>query len=488
MDTSFQINRNLASSVRNFLKKQGCERNISERDMDTILQRMAQIDKDRDTGKTEGGSIFKGGHKYLGGSSKDFIVQQGQVVNLSKEEYNKLFEGFLNPIADKKNIIADDLPKDGIAKIIAKAEIAKAPKIELPPEKPTENDKILTREVNGVKQNICIRKENGHKVRYAMNEDGTLGDMLIPKTTVGKNTYVTATQMGKDMRTVLGLGENDKIPADIQGSYVQVAGEPVLVFKQDGKILDQKQLREYVKNLHETKPAPAPQANVKNDDASAVQPEPIAVNIEKLPAEVVHPSVKEVVALNSSAVVDNAEVVKDPEAPKVEAPKVEPPKVEDPKVEAPKVEPPKVEAPKASETKAPEESKQWSFKNLPQIKARIASIEQEFNIPEGADHKTIRQIFAKANTNAIHTGDKEAQKNIAEKSKEYQNSKSFVKIMENWQDGRKFDGRTLDGKEYTREQATLPNGERAYKIDGKYYQVGPNGPIGYPNNPMNVDE
>lgn len=478
MDTSFQINRNLASSVRNFLKKQGCERNISERDMDTILQRMAQIDKDRDTGKTEGGSIFKGGHKYLGGSSKDFIVQQGQVVNLSKEEYNKLFEGFLNPIADKKNIIADDLPKDGIAKIIAKAEIANAPKIELPPEKPTENDKILTREVNGVKQNICIRKENGHKVRYAMNEDGTLGDMLIPKTTVGKNTYVTATQMGKDMRTVLGLGENDKIPADIQGSYVQVAGEPVLVFKQDGKILDQKQLREYVKNLHETKPAPAPQANVKNDDASAVQPEPIAVNIEKLPAEVVHPSVKEVVALNSSAVVDNAEVVKDPEAPKVEAPKVEPPKVE----------PPKVEAPKASETKAPEESKQWSFKNLPQIKARIASIEQEFNIPEGADHKTIRQIFAKANTNAIHTGDKEAQKNIAEKSKEYQNSKSFVKIMENWQDGRKFDGRTLDGKEYTREQATLPYGERAYKIDGKYYQVGPNGPIGYPNNPMNVDE
>lgn len=478
MDTSFQINRNLASSVRNFLKKQGCERNISERDMDTILQRMAQIDKDRDTGKTEGGSIFKGGHKYLGGSSKDFIVQQGQVVNLSKEEYNKLFEGFLNPIADKKNIIADDLPKDGIAKIIAKAEIAKAPKIELPPEKPTENDKILTREVNGVKQNICIRKENGHKVRYAMNEDGTLGDMLIPKTTVGKNTYVTATQMGKDMRTVLGLGENDKIPADIQGSYVQVAGEPVLVFKQDGKILDQKQLREYVKNLHETKPAPAPQANVKNDDASAVQPEPIAVNIEKLPAEVVHPSVEEVVALNSSAVVDNAEVVKDPEAPKVEAPKVE----------APKVEAPKVETPKASETKAPEESKQWSFKNLPQIKARIASIEQEFNIPEGADHKTIRQIFAKANTNAIHTGDKEAQKNIAEKSKEYQNSKSFVKIMENWQDGRKFDGRTLDGKEYTREQATLPNGERAYKIDGKYYQVGPNGPIGYPNNPMNVDE
>lgn len=478
MDTSFQINRNLASSVRNFLKKQGCERNISERDMDTILQRMAQIDKDRDTGKTEGGSIFKGGHKYLGGSSKDFIVQQGQVVNLSKEEYNKLFEGFLNPIADKKNIIADDLPKDGIAKIIAKAEIAKAPKIELPPEKPTENDKILTREVNGVKQNICIRKENGHKVRYAMNEDGTLGDMLIPKTTVGKNTYVTATQMGKDMRTVLGLGENDKIPADIQGSYVQVAGEPVLVFKQDGKILDQKQLREYVKNLHETKPAPAPQANVKNDNASAVQPEPIAVNIEKLPAEVVHPSVEEVVALNSSAVVDNAEVVKDPEAPKVEAPKVE----------APKVEAPKVETPKASETKAPEESKQWSFKNLPQIKARIASIEQEFNIPEGADHKIIRQIFAKANTNAIHTGDKEAQKNIAEKSKEYQNSKSFVKIMENWQDGRKFDGRTLDGKEYTREQATLPNGERAYKIDGKYYQVGPNGPIGYPNNPMNVDE
>lgn len=90
MSLDFTVKSNLASSIRNYLKAQG--KNVSESDMNKILQRMADVNSARS--KEE--SIFNGGHRYLGGSGKDFIVQNGQQVKLSAEEYNKIFEGYLD--------------------------------------------------------------------------------------------------------------------------------------------------------------------------------------------------------------------------------------------------------------------------------------------------------------------------------------------------------------------------------------------------------
>ena len=90
MSLGFTVKSNLASSIRNYLKAQG--KNVSESDMNKILQRMADVNSARS--KEE--SIFNGGHRYLGGSGKDFIVQNGQQVKLSAEEYNKIFEGYLD--------------------------------------------------------------------------------------------------------------------------------------------------------------------------------------------------------------------------------------------------------------------------------------------------------------------------------------------------------------------------------------------------------
>ena len=51
------------------------------------------------------------------------------------------------------------------------------------------------------------------------------------------------------MRTALGLPQDAQLPEDIKGSYVNIGGEPTLIFKKDGKTLDQTGLREYVQNL-----------------------------------------------------------------------------------------------------------------------------------------------------------------------------------------------------------------------------------------------
>ena len=264
-NTSFTIKNNLASSIRNYLKQQG-KTNVTEKEMNTILQRMAQIDADRDSGKTQGGSIFSGGHKYLGGSGRDFVVKQGQQITLSQEEYNKVFEGFLDQMGTQKLQIPSkspaqptiQQPKFDEGKALQKLK-QEMDKVEVEPleikETITSKDKTWNREVDGKKQMICERKENGKTVTYAVNQDGTLGEKLITKSTLGKNTYATQSQMNKDMRTMLGLGANDPMPTDIEGTYVEYRGEGFLAFKKDGKVMDNAQLREYAKKLHAQNPA-----------------------------------------------------------------------------------------------------------------------------------------------------------------------------------------------------------------------------------------
>lgn len=102
---SITVNRNLASTLRAFIKQNGGKK-VTEVQMNQILQRVAKFDAERDAGTREGGSIFDGGSRYLGGSGKDFRVKQGQQIQLSIEEYNAIFEGFIEPL----KVEAQDAP------------------------------------------------------------------------------------------------------------------------------------------------------------------------------------------------------------------------------------------------------------------------------------------------------------------------------------------------------------------------------------------
>lgn len=90
----FTVKKNLASSLREYLKSQG--RNVSEEDIDKILQRLIDVNSKRPPKE----SIFSGGHKYFGGSGKDFIVKDKQEINLSAKEYNEIFDGYLEKAKD----------------------------------------------------------------------------------------------------------------------------------------------------------------------------------------------------------------------------------------------------------------------------------------------------------------------------------------------------------------------------------------------------
>ncbi len=115
--------------------------------------------------------------------------------------------------------------------------------------------KILEREVNGEKQQIAVYEdENGNKQRSLVVTDpetgaSKLGDNLVTISTFGKNKYITQTEMDNQMRTALGLPQDAQLPEDIKGSYVNIGGEPTLIFKKDGKTLDQAGLKEYINTL-----------------------------------------------------------------------------------------------------------------------------------------------------------------------------------------------------------------------------------------------
>ena len=104
--------------------------------------------------------------------------------------------------------------------------------------------KTFTRDVNGEKQKIAVlRDEDGNKVRRLINEDGTMGETLVPVSTFGKNKYITQTKMDDMIKNVFPEG----LPEGVTASFVTIGGTPQLVFKKDGQTLDQAQLRELVK-------------------------------------------------------------------------------------------------------------------------------------------------------------------------------------------------------------------------------------------------
>lgn len=112
--------------------------------------------------------------------------------------------------------------------------------------------RILEREVNGKKVQIGVYEdENGNKVRKLVTtgEDGktTLGEELVTVSTMGKNKYITQTEMNNRIARVFPNG----LPKGVTASYVSIDGEPTLIFKRDGKTLNQNQLRELAKSQTE---------------------------------------------------------------------------------------------------------------------------------------------------------------------------------------------------------------------------------------------
>ena len=120
--------------------------------------------------------------------------------------------------------------------------------------------KVLEREVNGQKQQIAVYKDKDGNTQRALvvtdPETGAskLGDSLVAISTFGKNKYITQTEMDNQMRAALGLPQDAQLPDDIKGSYVNIGGEPTLIFKKDGKTLDQAELKEYINNLNANTP------------------------------------------------------------------------------------------------------------------------------------------------------------------------------------------------------------------------------------------
>lgn len=253
--------------------------------MDLVNQNQILIDKNNASNPSnKQDSIFTGGNDVSriganGGDNNwktDFKVTAGQVMQFDAGIFNKIVAVLTGKVQDIETTTQPDTPTtpttpntpendfempDLAPKPQSLSETVSNPipkHIDIPSEvqkQTTENlidqlgGKIIEREVNGEKREISVVKHDGETIRRVINEDGTLGDTLVPISTLGKNKYITQTEMDNKMRTALGLAEDAPIPDDIKGSFVSIGGQPTLIFKKDGKTLDNKQLKEYIAGL-----------------------------------------------------------------------------------------------------------------------------------------------------------------------------------------------------------------------------------------------
>lgn len=426
---SITVNRNLAATLKNYIKANG-GKNVSEAELNNILQKVAKFDSERDSGTREGGSIFSGGSKYLGGSGKDFVVKQGQQIQLSTEEFNEIFKGYIDPVKTQETEKPPLEPLDNtpITTDLKPKKTTIPDKIDLPAsvkKQETEalldsvDGKVIERQVNGTKQKIAVATVDGQKVRRAINEDGSLGEILVTVSTAGKNKYITQSEMDNRMRAALGLADNEEIPKDIKGEFVNIGGSPTLIFKKDGKTMDQAQLREYVAEIQEQK--------IGKFNANANTP--------------------------------------------LKAPVTGPPEGQNPEYDA---------LVKGNDT--PIQTTKYNYDNdktyktldseLKRLQAEISKFEKENNISENDRFSKSKAMLADGYS------DYRMNKHIYENLKD--DFESYKKVMDNWQDGKKspaftanrtVNGQTLLNVNYTNiECITLKNGQKAYKTDqGTFY-------------------
>lgn len=190
------VNKNLAATLKAYVKEHG-GKNVNESQLNQILQKVAKFDTERDNGTRAGGSIFEGGSKYFGGGGNDFKVKQGQQIQLSAEEFNEIFDGFIDPI---KVETTTNLPEDPALPDPTNDEMAGiTPKGTDTPPKP---------DIAGPVTNS--------------NDDPNIKD-LFP----------------------------DGLPEGVSAAYVEIGGTRTLIFKKDGKTLDPQQLKEIVTKANE---------------------------------------------------------------------------------------------------------------------------------------------------------------------------------------------------------------------------------------------
>ena len=92
-------------------------------------------------------------------------------------------------------------------------------------------------------------------------------------TTVGKNTYQTKSKFEAEVKSVLGLGEKEEIPADLKPFYVEIGGEAQLMFKSPQGTLTPKQALALV-NKNKSASTPSQDiTQVTTDNATNNSPE-----------------------------------------------------------------------------------------------------------------------------------------------------------------------------------------------------------------------
>lgn len=131
--------------------------------------------------------------------------------------------------------------------------------------------KQLTRSVNGTQQKIEIQNVNGQKVRFAVNDNGTRGEQLVPISTAGKNKYITKSQFDLNVRTALGLDSNTPIPSSdmLTCAYESDGMVSSLVFRdKNGQQINVNKLRtmmtEYKSSLSENDKSVDTKAEIKD--------------------------------------------------------------------------------------------------------------------------------------------------------------------------------------------------------------------------------
>ena len=221
------VNKNLASTLKAFIKENS-GKTINENQLNEILQRVAIFDAERDNGTRPGNSIFEGGAKYFGGDENNFKVKHGQQIQLSVEEYNAIFEGYIDPIKIEEK--AKDQPAN----------------LKQPPP-------------------AVIKEQHSVLPKPEANLDSKL---TRPKTADMNANANNNAQLDKDVKTIFP----DGLPEGITASYTNIDGTNVLIFKKDGQTLDQTQLRQLT-YAQKSEPADQTKTNSPESLSSADTPE-----------------------------------------------------------------------------------------------------------------------------------------------------------------------------------------------------------------------
>lgn len=259
-NTTMVVNRNLSSTIRNYIKEHGEGKKISEKDVSIILRKMAEVNEARNKDNDPNNSIFKGGSKYAGGSGRtNFLVNQGQKIDFTASEYNKIFDGYLDKQLEQKEVcitgerrIKPILSPENGAKLEAKVELKDTrTDANIQMLKNTGMAKVKSRKVDGQKRDIAeIKDKDGNLLtRRLINADGTLGEELVQQTggsLFGKATYVTRSKVDAQVREMLHLADNQSIPKGINSKYEQDAnGNPQLVLTDaNGNRLDSNTIKD----------------------------------------------------------------------------------------------------------------------------------------------------------------------------------------------------------------------------------------------------